>query len=121
MSTIIIATLALALFQFWLLPSSTKAKDLAWLMGTRDEVKEPTLIQARMVRAADNLKESLPAFLALSLLSMIQQIDLTQVAMIWLGLRVAYVPCYVMAINPIRTVVWLASLACLIYMAWMLV
>jgi uncharacterized MAPEG superfamily protein len=121
MSTIIIATLALALFQFWLLPASTKAKDIMWLLGTRDDAKDPTVIQARIIRAADNLKESLPAFLALALLSMIQQVELTQVAMIWLGLRVAYVPCYVIGINPVRSIVWLASLACLIYMAWRLV
>ena len=121
MSTIIIATLALALLQFWLLPASTKVKDLAWLIGTRDDAKMPTVLQGRIIRAADNLKESLPAFLALALLSMIQQIDVTQVAIIWLGLRVVYVPCYLMSINPVRSIVWLASVACLIYMAWMLV
>lgn len=117
MSAIIVSALALALFQFWLLPASTKLNDIAWLMGTRDEPKEPTLMQARIGRAAANLQESLPAFLALCLLSMIRDIDITQLALIWLGLRVVYIPCYIFGINPIRTIVWLASLACLVLMA----
>jgi len=117
MSAIIISALALALFQYVILPASTKINDIAWLIGSRDEINEPTIIQARMMRAIANLKESLPAFLALCLLAMIKQVDLTQLGLIWIGLRVVYIPCYLLGINPVRTLVWFASIACLIMMA----
>ena len=117
MSAIIISALALALFHYAILPAFTKLNDIAWLIGSRDEAKEPTVIQGRMMRAITNLKESLPAFLALCLLAMIQRVDLTQLGLIWLGLRVVYIPCYLFSINPVRTLVWFASIACLIMMA----
>lgn len=116
MTSIILGALLLALFQYWLIPASTKLGDAAYLLGTRDEPRVATQMQARIERAATNLKESLPAFLALCLLGMINSIDLSKLAMIWLGLRVVYVPCYLFGINPIRTLVWLASLICLIMM-----
>lgn len=121
MAEMIIAALALALFQYWLLPASTKLKHAAYLMGTRDEPLELSVIQKRIERATNNLKESMVPFLALSLLAMIQNVDLTKVAQIWLILRVLYIPCYLFGINPVRTIVWLASLGCLIYMAIQLV
>jgi len=121
MSTLIICALALALFQYWLIPASTKMHDLVWLAGTRDEPRPLTVMQARIERAANNLKESMPAFLALCLLSMIQNVDNTMLATIWLGLRVAFIPCYLFGINPVRTIVWLGSLACLIMMAMELI
>ena len=121
MSTIIISALALALFQYAILPACTKLNDIAWLISSRDDAKDPTLMQARMMRAITNLKESLPAFLALCLLAMIQQIDLSQLGLIWLGLRIVYIPCYLFSINPVRTLVWFASIACLIMMAIKLV
>lgn len=121
MSTLIICALALALLQYWLIPASTKLNDLVWLMGTRDDARPVTVMQGRIERAANNLKESLPAFLALCLLAMIQDVDVTTLAMTWLGLRVAFIPCYLFGINPVRTLVWLGSLACLIMMAMKLV
>ena len=117
MSLLIVAALALGLFQYWLLPASTKLKHIAYLMGTRDEPLPQTVMQQRIDRAANNLKESMVPFLALSLLAMIQGVDLSQEATLWLVLRVLYIPCYLLAINPIRTLVWLASLVCLIVMA----
>ncbi len=121
MSTLIICALVLALFQYWLIPASTKMNDLVWLAGTRDEPRTPTVMQARIERATNNLKESMPAFLALCLLSMIQNVDNTLLATVWLGLRVAFIPCYLFGINPVRTIVWLGSLTCLIMMAMKLV
>lgn len=121
MTTAIIAALTLALVQLWLLPLSTKLKDTMWLLGTRDVPKSPTVMQSRIMRAGINLQESLPAFLALCLLAMIKQIDLSQIAFAWLALRVIYVPCYTFGINPIRSIVWLLSLGCLMYMAYSLI
>jgi uncharacterized MAPEG superfamily protein len=50
-------------------------------------------------------------------LSMIQNIDLTQVAIIWVGLRIVYLLCYMFNIIYVRTMIWLGSLGCMIYMA----
>ena len=122
MTTIIIGALALSLFQLWLLPASLDVKNLGYLLSSRDtDAPDRSVLQARISRAGMNLRENLPAFLTLSLLSMIQQVDLTQVAMLWLGLRVLYLLCYMFNIIYVRTLVWLGSLGCLIYMAYTLI
>jgi len=120
MTAIIIAALALALFQLWLLPATLNLSNFAWLISSRDKPIEPSVLQGRVSRAGANLQESLPAFLVLGILAIIQQIDLGQVAMIWLGLRILYIPCYMFNLIYIRTIVWLGSLGCLIYMAMQL-
>ncbi|MFT7528521.1 MAG: putative MAPEG superfamily protein [Arenicella sp.] len=121
MTTMIIGALALTLFQLWLLPASLNVKNMAYLLSSRDdEAPAQSVLLGRISRAGVNLQESLPAFLALSLLAMIQQVDLTQLAMIWIGLRVLYLVCYMLNVVYVRTLVWLGSLGCLIYMACML-
>jgi uncharacterized MAPEG superfamily protein len=121
MTTMIIGALALTLFQLWLLPASLNVKNMAYLLSSRDdEAPAQSVLLGRISRAGVNLQESLPAFLALSLLAMIQQVDLTQLAMIWIGLRVLYLGCYMLNVVYVRTLVWLGSLGCLIYMACML-
>ena len=44
MSLLIVAALALGLFQYWLLPASTKLKHIAYLMGTRDAPPPQTVM-----------------------------------------------------------------------------
>ena len=51
------------------------------------EYSETTL---RIQRAAANLKETLPIFLTLMILGMVQGVDLTLLGACWLGLRVAF-------------------------------
>jgi uncharacterized MAPEG superfamily protein len=122
MTTIIIGALALSLFQLWLLPASLNVKNLGYLISSRDgAAPDGSVLQGRISRAGINLSESLPAFLALSLLAMIQQVDLTQVAMLWLGLRVLHLLCYMFNLIYVRTLVWLGSLGCLICMAYTLI
>lgn len=122
MTTMIIASLALALFQLWLLPASLNVKNLAYLISSRDaEAPEPSVLEGRISRAGENLQENLVAFLALSLLAMIQQVDLSQIAMLWIGLRVLYLLCYMFNLIYVRTLVWLGSLGCLIMMAYELI
>ena len=121
MTTLIITALGLSLFQLWILPASLNLKNMAYLISSRDTAApEETVLRGRISRAGDNLTQSLPAFLALSLLSMIQNIDLSQIAMIWLGLRVLYLLCYMFNLIYVRTIVWLGSLGCLICMAYKL-
>ncbi len=87
------------------------------MISSRDTPVEQSVLQDRLSRSSINLQESLPAFLVLSVLAIIQQVDLTQVATIWVGLRILYIPCYMFNIVYVRTIVWLGSLGCLIYMA----
>lgn len=117
MTTLIIGALALALFQIWLLPATLNIKNLSYMLSSRDNLTESSMLQSRVSRAGVNLQESLPAFLVLALLASIQQVDLSLVAAIWLGLRVLYIPCYMFNIIYVRTLIWLGSLGCLIYMA----
>ena len=121
MTLLIIASLALVLFQLWLLPASLNLKNTEYLVSSRDNPPPQSQLQQRVTRAGANLQESLPAFLALSLLAIIQNVDLTTAALSWLVLRVIYIPCYMFGITYVRSLVWVGSLGCLIYMAIKLV
>ena len=121
MSLIIVAALALTLFQLWLLPASFALNNIGYLLSSRDNPPPQSQLQARTARAGANLQESLPAFLALCLLAMVQQVDVSQAALIWLVLRVVYIPCYLLGIIYVRSLVWGGSLGCLVYMAYLLV
>ena len=121
MAVMIIGALVLALFQLWLLPASLGVRNLAYFISSRDDPPPQTRVQQRAARAGVNLQESLPAYLALCLLAMIQQVDLSQAALVWLLLRVIYIPCYLLGIVYVRSIVWVGSIACLAYMAYNLV
>ena len=75
------------------------------------------MLSGRVQRAINNLKESLFIFIPLALLSIIQEIDLTLAATIWLALRVIYAITYYMGVSNVRTIVWLISIFTLIDMA----
>jgi len=111
----------LALAQLWLIPASFHLKNLEYVISSRDSPPPQSALQQRVARAGNNLQESLPAYLALCLLAMIQQVDLSQGALAWLVLRVIYIPCYLFGIIYLRSLVWDASLASLVYMAVQLV
>jgi uncharacterized MAPEG superfamily protein len=117
MTTIILYTLALALFQIWLLPMAINIKSMAYLMSNREEEQPRSLLSQRVARASTNLQESLPAFLALCLLAMVVEVDVTTAATAWLGLRVAYIACYSFGIPVLRSGIWLGSIVCMICMA----
>ena len=121
MTIMIISALALTLVQLWLLPAGLGLNNPKYMVSSRDNPPPQTTLQQRTSRAGANLQESLPAFLALCLLAMILQVDLSQAALAWLVLRVVYIPCYLFGIIYLRSLVWGASLACLIYMAVQLV
>ena len=121
MATIIIAGLVLGLVKFWLFPFTLILNNLGYVFSSRDNPPEQTVLQQRVTRAGANLQESLPAFLALCLLALIQQVDVSQAALAWLVFRVIYIPCYMFGITYVRSLIWGASLACLIYMAMQLI
>jgi uncharacterized MAPEG superfamily protein len=121
MTIMIVGGLLLTLAQLWLIPASFNLKNMEYMLSSRDNPPPPSALQERVARAGNNLQESLPAYLALCLLAMIQQVDLSQAALAWLVLRVIYIPCYMFGIIYLRSLVWGASLASLVYMAVQLV
>jgi len=122
MATYIIYALLLTIIQIWVVPAAFNMKNFLWYTTNRDEpMPETSVMAGRAIRAAANLQESLPAFLALALLSMHLSVDLTGLAFWWLILRVAHLITYVAGIALLRTLSWIGSLITLIMMALALV
>ena len=122
MATYIIYALLLTIIQIWVVPAAFNIKNFSWYTTNRDEpMPETSVMAGRAIRAATNLQESLPAFLALALLSMHLSVDLTGLAFWWLILRVTHLVTYIAGIALLRTLSWLGSLVTLIMMALALV
>ena len=122
MATYIVYALLLTIIQIWIVPAAFNMKNFSWYTTNRDEpMPETSVMAGRAIRAATKLQESLPAFLALALLSMHLSIDLTGLAFWWLILRVAHLVTYIAGIALLRTLSWLGSLVTLIMMALALV
>ena len=116
MTTVILLALLLALVQIWLLPMLLNLKNANFLLSNRDNPPEVTPVLGRIQRASVNLQGSLPAFLAMAVVAEIQGLDLTLVASVWLALRGAYVATYGLGIVGLRSLIWIGSLVCLVYM-----
>ena len=122
MATYIVYALLLAIIQIWVVPAAFNLKNFSWYTTNRDEpMPETSVMAGRAMRAATNLQESLPAFLALALLSMHLSVDLTGLAFWWLLLRIAHLITYIAGIALLRTLSWLGSLVALIMMALALI
>lgn len=89
-------------------------------LGPRD-TPIPTVPEAeRASRALSNLMESLPIFLTLALLVLILGVDgaLAEIgAALFVVARALYVPCYVLGIPALRSVVWGAAAVGLLMLA----
>ena len=120
MVTIIIMALTLALLQIWIIPMTgalvINVKSMSYLLSNRDReiTIDPASVSARILRASSNLQESLPAFLALAILSVIIEVDNTMYAMTWVFLRFLYLLVYAAGILYIRTVEGLGPTPCLV-------
>ena len=123
METYIIYALALTLLQLWIIPMALNFKNLSWMMSSRDEDLDTSsnLYLQRVNKSTANLYESLPAFLALALLSLVLGVDTSSAACVWLIARVGHLICYVAGIGLLRTASWLISLGALICMACALI
>jgi len=118
MTSLIICALVLALLQFWIIPMLFNLHNFNYLLSSRDEpAPEDSVKLGRTMRAAVNLQESLPAFLTLAILSIVLEVDNTDLAMWWLGFRAAFVVSYILGITYVRTLLWAGSLVCLVMMA----
>ena len=123
METYIIYALALTLLQLWIIPMALNFKNLSWMMSSRDEDIDTSsnLYLQRVNKSTANLYESLPAFLALALLSLMLGVDTSSAACVWLIARVGHLIFYVAGIGLLRTASWLISLGALVCMACALI
>ena len=123
MEIYIIYALGLTLLQLWIIPMALNFKNLGWMMSNRDEDLDISsmLYLQRINKSTANLYESLPAFLALVLLSFLMGVDTSTAACVWLLARVAHLVFYVTGIGMLRTLSWLTSLGALVYMACALI
>ena len=117
MEIYIILALVLALLQIWIIPMVLNLENFDWLISNREEQLDDSPVLLRSRKAYANLLESLPAFLALALLSMIKWIDLTDMACWWLVFRAIHGASYMAGITYLRTLAWFGALGALITMA----
>ena len=90
-----------------------------FLSNRHDEIEYSEVTQ-RIQRAASNLKETLPVFLTMMLLGILQDIDLTSLGTYWILLRVLFFGLYAAGIEKIRSVVWILALVVLVIMGYTL-
>ena len=117
MEIYIILALVLALLQIWIIPMVLNLNNFDWLISNREEQLDDSPVLLRSRKAYANLLESLPAFLALALLSTIKGIDLTDMACWWLVFRAIHGASYMAGITYLRTLAWFGALGALITMA----
>ena len=86
---------------------------------TGGDILNITPLSSRMASASDNLRQSLPVFLAFALLSIILNVDNLMLAQSWFGLRVLYLLGAIFNLYQyklIRPVIWLPSIVILVLM-----
>ena len=96
-------------------------KDFTYIGG---DLSGKTELSKRLALSADNLKETLPLFLALSILSIQMGVDNSLPMQVWLFSRIIYLLgsiFNVYTIPLIRPLVWLPSIGAIAWMACNLV
>ena len=86
---------------------------------TGGDISNMTPLSSRMASAGDNLRQSLPVFLAFALLSIILNVDNLVLAQAWFGLRVLYLIGAILNLYQyklIRPIIWLPSIVILVLM-----
>ena len=84
---------------------------------TGGDISNMTPLSSRMASASDNLRQSLPIFLAFSLLSIILNVDNLMLAQGWFGFRVLYLLGAIFNLYQyklIRPIIWLPSIVILV-------
>ena len=119
-TSILILSFLLVLIQITipvLISLLTNNVKLSYLFSSRDNEANTSIYIDRANRSLNNLFETLPIFIGLVLLSIINDVDNSLLAMIWLLARIIYVPVYIVGINYLRTGIWAIALICLIIMS----
>ena len=86
---------------------------------TGGNISAKTALSERMASAGDNLRQSLPIFMVLAVLSVILEVDNLMLAQTWLGLRVLYLlgaMADLYRFKMIRPIIWLPSIIVLVCM-----
>ena len=86
---------------------------------TGGDISNMTPLSSRIASASDNLRQSLPVFLAFALLSIILNVDNLMLAQSWFGLRVLYLLGAIFNLYQyklIRPLIWLPSIVILVLM-----
>ena len=120
LTSILILSFLLVLIQITipvLISLLTNNVKLSYLFSSRDNAVNTSKYIDRANRSLENLFETLPIFIGLILLSIINDVDNSLLAMIWLLARIIYVPVYIIGINYLRTGIWAIALICLIIMS----
>ena len=112
--TLLAWTLVLALVQLGLAAVAKRMQEPAgWAMGARDQAQPYSGMAARLVRAQNNLMETLPVFATAVLICHFAGKE-TAVAgygvLTYFWARVLYLPIYAFGFAYVRTLVWLVSL-----------
>jgi len=120
MTNIIICTVMFYILHLFLVMSFSlhKVPFIQWTY-TGGDTSAKTDLSERMASASDNLRQSLPIFLALALLSVILEVDNLLLAQSWLALRVLYLLGAIVNLyqfKMIRPIIWLPSIIILVCM-----
>ena len=86
---------------------------------TGGDISNMTPLSSRMASASDNLRQSLPVFLAFALLSIILNVDNLMLAQSWFGLRILYLLGAILNLYQyklIRPIIWIPSIVILVLM-----
>ena len=86
---------------------------------TGGDLSAKTALSERMASAGDNLRQSLPIFMVLAVLSVILEVNNLMLAQTWLGLRVLYLlgaMADLYRFKMIRPIIWLPSIIVLVCM-----
>ena len=86
---------------------------------TGGDISNMTPLSSRMASASDNLRQSLPVFLAFALLSIILNVDNLMLAQSWFGLRILYLLGAILNLyhyKLIRPIIWIPSIVILVLM-----
>lgn len=116
---IVLATMLMYLIHL-MLPNLLTFRNNRDYLNVKQLINRDTNIPNHVIRihaATENLKESLPIFFACAVLSIVTGVDSTAYGLCWIIFRIAYVICYIYKLNPYRSLVWFASIICLILMA----
>ena len=88
---------------------------------TGGDLSAKTALSERMGSAGDNLRQSLPIFMVLAVLSVILEVDNLMLAQTWLGLRILYLIGAMVDLyrfKMIRPIIWLPSIVVLVCMGF---
>ena len=95
---------------------TTKDVSIDYLFSSRDKDIKPSIYLERSKRAFTNLLETFPIFIILFFLSVFNQVDNFNLALLWILIRLIYIPFYILGLKYFRTFIWMISFIILILM-----